>query len=59
MYNMHLVSGNLYFDYKTEKNNSEKGSRVAGTMVARSSSVRVIAHSNLSQLPPLLMYVGK
>ena len=30
-----------------------------GTIVARSSSVRVIAHSNLSQVPPKLMHVGK
>ena len=34
-------------------------SRVAGTMVVHSSSVWVIAHSNLSQVPPLLMYLGK
>ena len=34
-------------------------SRVAGTMVVHSSSVRVIACSNPSQLPPLLMHVGK
>ena len=33
--------------------------RVAGTMVARSSSVRVIAHLNPSQVPPLHMHVGK
>ena len=32
-------------------------SRVAGTIVERSSSVRVIALSNLSQFPPLLMHV--
>ena len=30
-------------------------SRVAGTMVVRSSSVRVIVSSNPSQVPPLLM----
>ena len=34
-------------------------SRVAGTMVARSSSVRAIARSKLSQVPPLHMHVGK
>ena len=34
-------------------------SRVAGTIVARSSSVRVIARLIPSQLPPLLMHVGK
>ena len=34
-------------------------SRVAGTMVARSSSVRAVARSNLSQVPPLHMHVGK
>ena len=34
-------------------------SRVAGTMVARSSSIRMIARSNLKQLPPLLIHVGK
>ena len=33
-------------------------SRITGTMVARSSSVRVIALSNLSQFPPLLIHVG-
>ena len=32
-------------------------SRVAGTMVACLSSVQVIACSNLSQVPPLLMHV--
>ena len=32
---------------------------VAGTMVACSSSVDVIACSNLSQVPPLHMHVGK
>ena len=36
-----------------------KVSRVAGTMVVRSSSVRVITHSNLSQVPPLRMHMGK
>ena len=34
-------------------------SRVAGTMVAHSSSVQLITHSNISQLPPQLMHVGK
>ena len=34
-------------------------SRVAGTMVAHSSSIRAVAHSNLSQVPPLHMHVGK
>ena len=34
-------------------------SRVAGTMVVRSSSVRAVAHSNLSQVPPLHLHVGK
>ena len=34
-------------------------SRVTDTMVARSSSVQVIACSNPSQVPPLLMHVGK
>ena len=34
-------------------------SRAAGTMLARSSSVRVIACSNPSQVPPLYMHVGK
>ena len=34
-------------------------SRAAGTMIASSSSVRVIARSNPSQVPPLLMHVGK
>ena len=38
---------------------SQKSSRVAGTMVARSSSVRAIARSNPSQVPPLHMHVGK
>ena len=33
-------------------------SRVAGTMVAHSSSVRAIARSNPSQVPPLHMHVG-
>ena len=33
--------------------------RVAGTMVARSSSVRAIARSKPSQVPPLHMHVGK
>ena len=33
--------------------------RVAGTMVARSCSVQVTARSNPSQVPPLLMHVGK
>ena len=33
--------------------------RVAGTMVARSSSVRAVARSKLSQVPPLHMHVGK
>ena len=39
--------------------NQESVSRVAGTMVARSSSVRAVARSNLSQVPPLHMIVGK
>ena len=34
-------------------------SRVAGTMVVHLFSVRVIAGSNPSQIPPLLMHVGK
>ena len=34
-------------------------SRVAGTMVVRSSSVHAVARSNLSQVPPLHMHVGK
>ena len=38
---------------------NSKVSRVAGTMVALSSSVRVIARSNPSQVPPLMMHVGK
>ena len=45
----------LYF-LNTKKLNA---SRVAGTMVARSPSVRAVAHSNLSQVPPLHMHVGK
>ena len=39
--------------------NCAVGSRVAGTMVVCLSSVRVIAHSNPSHLPLLLMHVGK
>ena len=34
-------------------------SRVAGTMVARLPSVQAVTRSNLSQVPPLLMHVGK
>ena len=34
-------------------------SQVAGTMVALSSSVGVIGHSNLSKVPPVLKHVGK
>ena len=45
--------------YLQESNLGLHPSRVAGTMVARSSSVRAIAHSNLSQVPPLHMHVGK
>ena len=33
--------------------------RAAGTMVVHSSSVRVIAHPNLSQVPPQHMHVVK
>ena len=33
--------------------------RVASTMVAHSSSVPVIAHSNPSQVSPLLVHIGK
>ena len=46
------VEGCVGHDFK-------KGSRVAGTMVAHSSSVRAVARSNLSQVPPLHMHVGK
>ena len=58
----------MYFDNQSEpimKNQevsikeSSQLSRVAGTMVARSSSVRAVARSNLSQVPPLHMHVGK
>ena len=42
-----------------KKQVTTRRSRVAGTMVARSSSVRVIARLNPSQVPPLLMHVGK
>ena len=38
---------------------THRESRVVGTMVVRSSSVRVIVRSNPSQVPPLLMHVGK
>ena len=42
----------------TSMNNVYK-SRVTGTMVACSSSVRAVARSNLSQVPPPHMHVGK
>ena len=32
---------------------------MTGTMVARLPSVQVITHSNPSQVPPLLMHVGR
>ena len=45
--------------YKWTKVIIELQSRVAGTMVARSSSVRAVARSKPSQVPPLHMHVGK
>ena len=52
-----LLSGNAIVNESmlTGKLSLQNG-RVAGTMVAHSSSVRVIARSNPSQVPPLLMH---
>ena len=53
-----ILSGIYVYIYIFIINNVQL-SRVAGTMVARSSSVRAVARSNLSQVPPLHMHVGK
>ena len=55
-----LLSGNAIVNESmlTGKPSLHNG-RVAGTMVARLSSVRMIARSNPSQVAPLLMHMGK